>query len=352
VEEDLRALYGGPLYYGNDAFDGLRFMEKIAGGPLAGAAGQPEGEGDPEALTGGDAKVRLAMEKEEGSAPGLGLGVSPSRHAPGVRRDVPIPVPPFWGTRVVDTIGLDQVFPYINEVALIRGQWQVRRGSMDEDGYRKLLDEKIYPELKRLKEKASSEHLLEPRVVYGYFPCHSSGDDLIIYDWDLTRERMRFTFPRQKGDRLLCLADYFAPVNSATVDVVALQLVTVGRVASEYSARLFAKNDYKEYLYFHGLSVETAEALAEFFHKRIRQELGIAVSDAPEIRRLFAQGYQGARYSFGYPACPNLGDQMKLFDLLDSARIGVRLTEEYSLDPEQSTNAIIVHHRQARYFTP
>jgi 5-methyltetrahydrofolate--homocysteine methyltransferase len=352
VEEDLRPLYGGPLFYANDAFDGLRFMEKIAGGPLAGAAGSPGAGGDPDALTGSEAKVRLAMEKEGGSAPGQGRRVNTLPQAPGVRRDVPIPVPPFWGTKVVDTIGLDQVFPYINEVALIRGQWQVRRGSMGEDGYRKLLDEKIYPELKRLKGKVVSERLLEPRVVYGYFPCHSSGDDLIIYDQDLTRERMRFTFPRQKGDRLLCLADYFAPVGSGTADVVALQLVTVGRVASEHSARLFAANDYKEYLYFHGLSVEAAEALAEFFHKRIRQELGIAASDAHEIKRLFAQGYQGARYSFGYPACPNLEDQTKLFDLLDGARIGVRLTEEYSLDPEQSTNAIIVHHPQARYFTP
>jgi 5-methyltetrahydrofolate--homocysteine methyltransferase len=163
-------------------------------------------------------------------------------------------------------------------------------------------------------------------------------------------ERVRFAFPRQRGDRHLCLSDYFASVESGRMDVVAFFLVTMGRVASEYSARLFGADDYKAYLYFHGLSVESAEALAELWHKRIRTELGIDGKDAPDIRRLFSQGYQGSRYSFGYPACPNLEDQAKLFGLLDGGRIGVVLTEEYSLEPEQSTNAIIVHHPAARYF--
>ena len=157
--------------------------------------------------------------------------------------------------------------------------------------------------------------------------------------------------PRQKADRRLCLSDYFAPLESGRMDVVAFQLVTMGKRASEESARLFAAGNYKDYLYFHGLSVECAEALAELWHAKIRRELGIAGKDAKDVRRLFSQGYQGSRYSFGYPACPNLEDQKKLFELLDGERIGVRLTDEYSLDPEQSTNAIIVHHPEARYFT-
>jgi 5-methyltetrahydrofolate--homocysteine methyltransferase len=187
-------------------------------------------------------------------------------------------------------------------------------------------------------------------VVYGYYPCNSQGDDLIIYAEDRRSERMRFTFPRQAGDRFLCLADFFAPAGSGRTDVVAFQLVTMGRRASERSAALYGAGSYQEYLYFHGLSVESTEALAEYWHRMIRRELGIAGKDAADIRRLFAQGYQGSRYSFGYPACPDLEDQTKLFALLDGERIGVRLTEEYSLDPEQSTNAIIVHHPQAKYF--
>ena len=171
-----------------------------------------------------------------------------------------------------------------------------------------------------------------------------------MYGDDGKTVRVRFVFPRQSGDRFLCLADYFAPVESGRIDVVAFQLVTMGRAASEHSAKLFAANNYKDYLYFHGLSVESAEGLAELWHKKVREELGIAQKDAKDIRRLFSQGYQGSRYSFGYPACPNLEDQAKLFELLDGERIGVRLTDEFALDPEQSTNAIIVHHPEAKYF--
>jgi 5-methyltetrahydrofolate--homocysteine methyltransferase len=278
------------------------------------------------------------------------LNLEPKR-ASNVRGDVPIPIAPFWGTKVVENILLDQVFAYVNEVALIRGQWQVRKGRMKEDEYKKLLEEKIYPVYETLKSKVKSEKLLQPKVVYGYFPCQSNGDDLIVYEDDMKTERTRFAFPRQTGDRHLCVADYFASVDSGKMDVVALHLVTMGKVASEYSAKLFAANNYKDYLYFHGLSVESAEALAELWHKKIREELGIADKDAKDIKRLFSQGYQGSRYSFGYPACPNLEDQTKLFELLDGERIGVHLTDEFSLEPEQSTNAIIVHHPEARYFT-
>lgn len=357
VEEDLRPVYRGKVFYANDAFDGLRFMEQVVAGSLEYPTATSVQE-EEVVLTGAEAKIAMA-EKEQGSKRTGRDGDLPERRIldrdrtgiSNVRRDVPIPTPPFWGTRVVEDISLDEVFAYVNEVALFRGQWQVRKGKMQENEYRKLLEEKIYPDYEDLKAKIKSGKLLQPKVVYGYFRCQSSGDDLIIYDDDGTHERLRFTFPRQQGDRFLCLADYFASVESGRMDVVAFHLVTMGTVASEYSAQLFAANNYKEYLYFHGLSVECAEALAELWHKRIREELGIAGKDAQDIRRLFSQGYQGARYSFGYPACPNLEDQAKLMELLDGERIGVRLTDEFQLVPEQSTTAIIVHHPEARYFT-
>ncbi|MBP1690652.1 MAG: metH [Bacteroidetes bacterium] len=396
VEQDLRPRYRGTVLYANDAFDGLRYMEQIVTGQITQGPAQEEDE--EEKLTGSEAKIALAQREDErytaaagqpvtapgpitgatsraaggmppisnagpaaqaaaGIAPGPNAGASsqaPAGTAPAgkssVREVATIPVPPFWDARVHEDISLDDVFAYVNEVALIRGQWQVRKGKLSEDAYRALLQEKVYPELEKLKTQCKTERLLQPKVVYGYFPCQSEGEDLIIYYEDQRTERVRFTFPRQKGDRHLCLADYFASRASGRMDVAAFQLVTMGRTASEHSARLFGSNAYKEYLYFHGLSVESAEALAELWHKRVRQELGIAGKDAQDIRRLFSQGYQGSRYSFGYPACPNLEDQTKLFTLLDGSRIGVELTDEFSLNPEQSTNAIIVHHPEARYF--
>jgi 5-methyltetrahydrofolate--homocysteine methyltransferase len=345
VEGDLRGIYRGPVFYARDAFDGLHFMEKIAAGTIAYPAGVQEQEDEEETLTGTEAKIAQAMRDDQRYT----QPASAARRS-NVRRDVPIPRAPFLGTRVVEDIPIDEVFGFVNEVALIRGQWQVRKGKMSEEDYRALLQEKVYPEFESLKEQIRSQRLLQPKVVYGYFPCQSDGNDLIIYQEDGKTERLRFSFPRQQKDRFLCLSDYFASKTEGRMDIVAFHLVTMGRQASEYSARLFAGDNYKDYLYFHGLSVESAEALAEMWHKKIREELGIAGSDAADVKRLFSQGYQGSRYSFGYPACPNLEDQTKLFALLDGTRIGVQLTDEYSLDPEQSTNAIIVHHPDARYF--
>jgi 5-methyltetrahydrofolate--homocysteine methyltransferase len=308
---------------------------------------------DNETLVGSEAKIAM-MEAQQAENP-------PPEHS-SVRRLIDLPKPPFWGSRAVEDISLDDVFAYVNEVALIRGQWRVVKGSLSPEEYKKILDEKIYPEYAELKAKVKREKLLQPKVVYGYFPCQSKGDSLIIYqppsnvakfEFKLSqlKEWLRFSFPRQTDDRHLCIADYFAPVESRKIDVVAFQLVTVGSVASEYSKRLYKSNNYKDYLYFHGLSVESAEALAELWHKRIREELGIASKDAPEIKRLFSQGYQGSRYSFGYPACPNLEDQAKMFKLIDARRIGVKLSDGFQLEPEQSTSAIIIHHPEARYFT-
>ena len=364
VEQDMRNVYKGKVFYANDAFDGLHFMGKVATGKLDYPATVEVKEDEDEKLTGTEAKIALAQ-KEDGRYRETGEWrpetgerrpedgdrgrESGGKFRSKVRTDVEIPTPPFWGTKVED-VPLDEVFRYVNDIALIRGQWQVRKGKMKDDEYRKMLEEKVYPDYSNLKSQISNQKLLQPKVVYGYFPCQSEGDDLIIYRDDMRTEWLRFTFPRQTNDRHLCLSDYFAPVDSGRMDVVAFQLVTMGKVASVHSASLYAANNYKDYLYFHGLSVESAEALAELGHKRIREELGIAGKDAKEIKRLFSQGYQGSRYSFGYPACPNLEDQTKLFALLDGERIGVILTDEYSLDPEQSTNAIVVHHPEARYF--
>jgi 5-methyltetrahydrofolate--homocysteine methyltransferase len=353
VEQDLRSVYKGRVAYAKDAFDGLRHMEAIAEGELShGPPGSDDGDLE-ETLTGTEAKIALARRAEvrhKNAAPTSSAGGGLPRRS-SVQGGENVPAPPFWGTKVVEDVALDEVFTYVNEVALIRGQWQVKKGKMGDAAYKTLLEQQVYPELQGLKNEIARKHLLQPKVTYGYFPCQSDGDSLLVYDEEGRNVRLAFTFPRQQGDRFLCIADFFAPKDSGRMDVVAFQLVTMGRIASEHSARLFTSGAYKDYLYFHGLSVESAEALAELWHKRIREELGIAGKDATDIRRLFSQGYQGSRYSFGYPACPNLEDQAKILQLLDGERIGVKLTEHFSLDPEQSTNAIIVHHPEARYFT-
>jgi 5-methyltetrahydrofolate--homocysteine methyltransferase len=353
VEQDLRSLYRGKVFYANDAFDGLKLMETIKnGGPLDAKEEKPEIPSAEDSLTGSEAKIALIQAEEDKAG-------TPQQST--VNRMASIPKPPFWGSKIVDNIPIDDVFAYVNEVALIRGQWRVVKGKLSPEEYQKILDEQIYPDFNQLKAKVKKERLIEPKVVYGYFPCQSKGNDLIIYQPPTAvskfefkvsqlREWLRFSFPRQTDDRHLCIADYFASVESRRIDVVAFHLVTVGKVASEYSRRLFNTNNYKDYLYFHGLSVESAEALAEMWHKKIREELGIAGKDAKDIKRLFSQGYQGSRYSFGYPACPNLEDQAKMFKLIQPERIGVKLSEEFQLEPEQSTSAIIVHHPDARYF--
>ncbi len=342
VEQDLRSLYKGVVSYAADAFDGLRFMEQLKTQGIESFTNTSPSinvEDEEEILTGAEAKIALAIKEEE---------KLPQRSK--VSTEVAIPTPPFWGTKIAENISLDEIYNYINEAALIKGQWQVRKGKRSEEDYKKQLEEKVYPDFEKLKKLCKEQQLLVPKVVYGYFPCQSENNDVIIYHDDKKTERLRFTFPRQKDDRFLCLADYFASVDSGKMDVVAFHMVTMGKTASEYSAKLFAENNYKDYLYFHGLSVECAEALAELWHKKIREELGIAKKDSPEIKRLFSQGYQGARYSFGYPACPNLEDHTKLFELLKPEQIGVHLTEEFMLEPEQSTDAIIIHHPEARYF--
>jgi 5-methyltetrahydrofolate--homocysteine methyltransferase len=362
VDDDLKPLYKGQLFYARDAFAGLHTMDKLAGAngesviadelakgvaAAAGDNGEPE---DIEDLVGEEAKLGIRKPlTPRGAKKSAGDTTHTTRSE--VSSDVRIPQAPFYGSRIVEDISLDDVFFFVNETALFKGQWQFKQGRRPAEEYEALVRETVLPIYKEIKERSKREKLLTPRVVYGYFPAQSSGNDLIIYQDDLKTERMRFTFPRQPSGKHLCLTDFFAAKDSGRVDVVAFHLVTMGGRASEYSHELFKSDNYADYLYFHGLSVEGAEALAEMWHKRIREELGIAGEDAEDVRKLFRQQYQGSRFSFGYPACPNLEDQAKIFELLDPARIGVELTEEFQLDPEQSTSAIIVHHPEAKYFS-
>jgi 5-methyltetrahydrofolate--homocysteine methyltransferase len=352
VEEDLKSIYRGSLFYAHDAFAGLRTMDQVMGAAdqtdKADSVEKVAVEEDVEDLVGEEAKLGIRKTARPRGAEPSGNTTHTTRSE--VKPEVPIPTPPFYGSRVVEEISLDEVFAYVNENALFKGQWQFKQGKTPPDEYQKLVRDKVRPIYEELKERSKREELLVPKVVYGYFACQSSGNDLIVYD-ENQREQVRFTFPRQPAGKHLCLADFFASQESGRMDVVAFHLVTVGHRASEYAHELFKSDNYAEYLYFHGLSVETAEALAECWHKRVRQELGIAGNDATNLARLFHQQYQGSRYSFGYPACPRLEDQEKLFTLLNPGRIHVYLTEEFQLEPEQSTSAIIVHHPEAKYFS-
>jgi 5-methyltetrahydrofolate--homocysteine methyltransferase len=290
-----------------------------------------------------------------------------------------IPQPPFWGVRVerAADFELKTLFEYINPTALFKNQWQLKTASQED--YVRLVEEKYKPILAVLEQDAIDGEWFDPKVVYGYFPCQSKGNDLIVYApaQGVTLENfgeaspsfeagtikaggplpaelpelLRFTFPRQAEGRRLSISDYFLPQASGRADVIALSVVTIGARASQETQKLFERGEYTRYLYLHGLSVETAEALAEYLHRRIRQQLKIGHEDSKRIGDLFHQKYRGSRYSFGYPACPHMEDQTKLFALLrPEENIGVRLTSTYLLEPEQSTSAIVVHHPGAKYF--
>jgi 5-methyltetrahydrofolate--homocysteine methyltransferase len=261
-----------------------------------------------------------------------------------------IPKPPFWGARVKKDFNLREVFKYINETALFKNQWQLKTASQED--YLRLVEEKFRTILNESQDEVMEKGWYAPQAVYGYFPAQSDGNDVIVYEPNESgKELLRFTFPRQREGRGLCIADFFAPKSSGEMDVLGLSLVTIGSRATEETQRMFHGGEFTRYLYHHGLSVETAEALAEFVHRLMREELGIAGDDAKRINDLFHQKYRGSRYSFGYPACPNLEDQTKLFQLLQPEKnVGVHLTSGFLLEPEQSTSAIVVHHPDAKYF--
>jgi 5-methyltetrahydrofolate--homocysteine methyltransferase len=335
VEVDLADMYAGEVRYARDAFEGLRLMDAV----MAVKRGEP-GATLPQ--------PRARRVAARAAAPDLPASALPARSD--VAIDNPIPAPPFWGDRVIKGIPLADYASMLDERATFLGQWGLRPSRGDGPSYEELVETEGHPRLRAWLQRLQAEQLLESAVVYGYFPCVSKGDDLIVLHDDGS-ERLRFTFPRQRRDRYLCLADYFRPEDSGQVDVVAFQLVTVGARISEVTAELFAADSYRDYLELHGLSVQLTEALAEYWHKRIREELGFAAEDSPDLSQLLAhQGYRGSRYSFGYPACPDLEDRAKVVELLDPARIGVTLSESFQLVPEQATDAIVVHHPEAKYF--
>jgi 5-methyltetrahydrofolate--homocysteine methyltransferase len=350
VEDDLRKLYRGTLFYGEDAFDGLRIMDELAARKRLQNVGSA-------ALRGVASRVRPSptVRIMDDAEPECCPTHAAVRKATSGRRSELPPAPdrppaPFRGSKVVTDIRMEDVFQYLNERTLFSTQWQFRKNNVAPAEYAKQMREVAEPALARLKRQCLEEDVLRPAVAYGFFPCAADGDDLVIYHSDGQAERLRFRFPRQDHGEFLCLSDYFAPGEGGATDVVALMAVTMGPEVSRRAKALFEAGRYTDYLYLHGLGVESAEALAEFWHKRLRAEWGIAGDDAPSIAKLFKKHYRGCRYSFGYPACPELEDQVKLFELLEPGRIGLSLSEQFQLEPEQSTTALVVHHPQAKYF--
>ncbi|RSS44832.1 methionine synthase [Streptomyces sp. WAC08241] len=336
VEQDLHEIYQGEVRYARDAFEGLRLMDAL----IAVKRGVP-GAALPEL------KQRRVPKRDAAA-------LRVEEPEPGGRSDVavdnPVPTPPFWGTRVVKGIPLKDYASWLDEGALFKGQWGLKQNRAgDGPAYEELVETEGRPRLRGWLERLHTENLLEAAVVHGYFPCVSKGDDLIVLDED-GNERTRFTFPRQRRGRRLCLADFFRPEESGETDVVGLQVVTVGSKIGEATAKLFESDSYRDYLELHGLSVQLAEALAEYWHARVRAELGFAGEDPADVEDMFALKYRGARFSLGYGACPDLEDRAKIADLLRPERIGVHLSEEFQLHPEQSTDAIVIHHPEAKYF--
>ena len=352
AEDDLANLYKGPLLYCRDAFDGLKVMDHIAGGKVE--------------VICTEQRDRAAKRKDQ-RANAVKPKSTEAANVELIQHDNPVPHPPFWGPRVVTGVSPRNVFPYVNETALFTGQWGYKRRGMTPEDYESFLDEHARPVFADLQKRALAEGFIEPKVVYGYFPCQRDGNDVVVYheaDFDQKdrqhgqplvptgkpRERMRFGFPRQDGRRRLCISDFFRGKDSREYDVLALQLVTVGDKSTDQAEALRKADKYQDYLYLHGFGVECAEALAEMWHKRIRTELGFGSEDAEVMKKIFQQTYRGSRYSFGYPACPNLEDRSKIVELLNPGEIGVELSEAYMLVPEQSTDALICHHPQAKYF--
>jgi 5-methyltetrahydrofolate--homocysteine methyltransferase len=333
VEADLATKFPGTVRYARDAFEGLSLMDTIMG--------------------------------EKRGLPGVTLPPLKERRTRVMNPDAPsttdttrsdvskvnsIPKPPFWGSRVVKGISLADYSSMLDERALFVGQWGMKGAK---DSYEEMVVNEGRPRLRALLNESQTQGWLNAAVVYGYFPCYSEGNDVVILDHDeknFGRERLRFTFPRQRRDRRLCISDFFRSKDSGEIDVVAFHVVTMGQSVSDATSKLFAANNYREYLELHGLSVQLTEALAEHWHSRIREELNFHSEDSSDLNHILDQGYRGSRYSFGYPACPDLEEQTQLCELLEPERIGVTLSEEFQLHPEQSTSAIIVHHPEAKYF--
>ncbi|MBE9181592.1 methionine synthase [Oculatella sp. LEGE 06141] len=365
VYEDCQNSYNGRVIYGKDAFSDLHFMDKLMPAKVSGQWDNLQGflneDNTPlkvksppleDSESTGDSNAEEAMAEPN---------IIDTERSAAVAVDIDRPVPPFWGSKVLQPqdIPLEEVFAYLDLQALIAGQWQFRKPKdQSREEYNAFLAEKVHPILETWKYRIVEEQLLHPQVVYGYFPCQAEGNSLHLYhpavmeSSDAAREAIAtFTFPRQRSMRRLCIADFFAPRESGQIDVFPMQAVTVGEVATTFAKQLFDANQYTDYLYFHGLAVQVAEAVAEWTHARIRQELGFAAEEPSAIRDVLAQRYRGSRFSFGYPACPNIQDQYTLLDLLDAGRINLHMDESEQLYPEQSTTAIVAYHPAAKYFS-
>jgi 5-methyltetrahydrofolate--homocysteine methyltransferase len=331
VEQDLSEQFPGTVRYAKDAFEGLKLMDTLMGikRGVAGAQLPP-------------LKPRRTAKSEKREPDEIDTKRSD------VAADNPLPTPPFFGSRVVKGIALADYVHMLDERALFLGQWGLKGKDFEE-----MAIDQGRPQLRSLLNDVQSNGWLSAAVVYGYFPCYSEGNDLVVVHHegeDKGRERVRFNFPRQSRDRRLCLSDFFRSKDSGQLDVVSFQFVTMGQSISDAISKLFNANLYREYLELHGLSVQLTESLTEHWHARTRQELGIDKDDSKDLKEIFDQGYQGSRYSFGYPACPDLEQQVQICELLDPARIGVSLSEEFQLHPEQSTSSIVLHHPEAKYF--
>jgi len=400
VEANLSGLFKGDVFYANDAFEGLKLMETIILNKKKKRSTKLDEHIDTKDKSHEKEKSNDLIRKDSKIDVTLDSSIRLKKwddhdfnfetdnnnynkekshiFKSNVLTDVPIPTPPFFGSKIIDNIPLENIFEFVNETALFRGRWKVLKDkSKSLKAYEELLRKEIYPKFEELKFKAKQEKLLTPKLIYGYFPCQSDMDDLIVFkpkginqeslysEWDnfqptdlnkiiktdFLEEWQRFKFPRQKNGKHLCISDFFKSVDSELIDIIAFQIVTVGKKATLYTQKLFESNNYQDYLYFHGFSVEAAESLAEYWHKVIRKELNIHHKNSKNVKKLFKQEYRGSRYSFGYPACPNLEDNIRLFEILKPERIAITLTEEFQMVPEQSTNAIISHHPQAKYFS-
>lgn len=351
VEEDCYRAYGErPVAYARDAFDGLVLMDKVMAGEIAAYCAERAAKAAARGRPG--KKPRTLAHLEGGGRPQRPVDLEEIRlRREALTRDVPVPKPPFWGARLVDHVPVKALLPYLNEAMLYQFHWGYEKQGRRLDEFLAWAQKELRPILTDLLAKAEEERVFEPKAAYGYFPAAGDGNDVVLFEPGGDRELVRFHLPRQAKEGGLCIADFLRDIRDPQRDVLALQVVTVGQRASEVARAWFAQNRYQDYVRLHGLGVELAEALAEYVHARIRAELGFGHEDAREMRELLKQGYRGSRYSFGYPACPNLADQRVLLELLGTERIGVELSEEDQLWPEQSTSAIVLHHPQARYFS-
>ncbi|WP_239522189.1 vitamin B12 dependent-methionine synthase activation domain-containing protein [Geodermatophilus sabuli] len=359
VEGDLTDLFHGDVHYARDAFEGLRLMEALVAArrgegsvPAAATPGSADAERRAERKARRERSLRIAEQRRATEQPTEDL---PARSA--TATDNPVPTPPFWGNRVVKGIATAEYASLLDERATFLGQWGLRAARGGEGpSYEELVETEGRPRLRYWLDRLQTDGVLEAAVAYGYFPAVADGDDLVVLGDDGAGERERFTFPRQRRDVRLCLADYFRPRDTGETDVVALMVVTLGRRITGYANELFAADAYRDYLEVHGLGVQLTEALTEYWHRRVRGELvlpdgtPVGAADGPDAKAFFDLQFRGCRYGFGYPACPDLTQQEQLVRLLATERMGVTLSEEHQLDPEQSTSALISHHPEASYF--